>query len=207
MEILDVEIVEEGEAKCIDSTKNSIVRFKILHHFIKKKISMSLMETILVIPGELESLENLVKLAREKCDEGLKTINLTKMEGSRVVRRIIINKNHRSKTLHLLVEINNNLIKGLVDTSTFMSIMSATIVKELIIMHLVSGLKCYKIASSVVTQAFGIISELHGQVGDVHCMMNFMVVGIDNYDILLELNFHIKMGGIVDVEKGMIQIK
>jgi hypothetical protein len=44
--------------------QDTIVRSKILSHFIKKKISFSLMETIFMILGELEHLESLVKLAR-----------------------------------------------------------------------------------------------------------------------------------------------
>jgi hypothetical protein len=38
------------------------------------------METILTIPKELESLESLVKLTKKKKDEGLKVVNLTKVE-------------------------------------------------------------------------------------------------------------------------------
>jgi hypothetical protein len=49
MEIANVEIVDEGEIECIDSTRNPIICSKILHHFIKGKISLSPMETILVI--------------------------------------------------------------------------------------------------------------------------------------------------------------
>jgi hypothetical protein len=115
VEIPNVEIAKEGEVERIDYANNSIVRSKILHHFIKGKISPSPMETILTIPSELESLESLVKLARKKCDEGLKIVNLTKVEGFHVIQRININNNHRNKTLHLLVEINNNLIEGLVN--------------------------------------------------------------------------------------------
>jgi len=48
--------------------KETSVRFKILFHFIKGKISLSHMETILMILGELEHLESLVKLARHKKD-------------------------------------------------------------------------------------------------------------------------------------------
>ncbi len=44
--------------------QDTIVRSKILSHFIKGKISLSPMETILMIPRELEHLESLVKLAR-----------------------------------------------------------------------------------------------------------------------------------------------
>jgi hypothetical protein len=86
------------------------------------------MESILVIPGELESLERLVKLARKKHDEGLKTIDLTKAKSSHAMQKISINKSHYNKTLHLLVEISNHMVKGLVDMGTSMSIMSASVV-------------------------------------------------------------------------------
>jgi hypothetical protein len=84
--------------------------------------------------------------------------------------------------------------------------MLTTIVRELGIMHIVFGLKSYKTALGVVTQVLHRINELLVQVGDVQCMMNFMVLDINNYDILLGLYFLIKMGAVV-VEKGMIQIK
>jgi hypothetical protein len=44
------------------------------------------MESILAILGELESLDCLVKLARKKHNESLKTINLTKVESSHTVQ-------------------------------------------------------------------------------------------------------------------------
>lgn len=53
------------------------MRFKILINFIKGKISLSPMETILKILRELESLKSLVKLVQKKWDEGLKWVNLT----------------------------------------------------------------------------------------------------------------------------------
>jgi hypothetical protein len=48
--------------------RENSVRSKILSHFIKRKVSMTPMETMLMIPGELELLENLVKVARKKKD-------------------------------------------------------------------------------------------------------------------------------------------
>ncbi len=48
----------------IGADRDAMVRSKILSHFIKGKISLSPMETILMIPRELEHLESLVKLAR-----------------------------------------------------------------------------------------------------------------------------------------------
>jgi len=40
------------------------IKSKILSHFIKKNISLSPMETILMILGELKDLESLIRLAR-----------------------------------------------------------------------------------------------------------------------------------------------
>lgn len=62
METLNVEVANEGKIEHVDFSKNPTIRSKILHHFIKGKIFLFLMETILTILGELESLENLVKL-------------------------------------------------------------------------------------------------------------------------------------------------
>jgi hypothetical protein len=194
--------------KCVGFNKNPIVHSKILHHFIKGKIFLSPMEMILAILNELESLESLVKLARKKCKEGLKTINLTKVEGSHVIQRININKNHCNKMLHSLGEDNNNPIEGLVDTSVFMLINLLTaIVRELGIIYLIFGSESDNTALDVVIQTLGKISELHVQVGDVQCLMNFMMVDIDKYDIFLGLDFFIKIGAFVDIEKGMIQIR
>jgi hypothetical protein len=133
------------------------------------------MENILVILGELESLESSVKLARKKRDKGLKTTNLTKVEGLHAIQRININKNRHNKTLHLLVEINNNLIEGLVETCASMLVMSIVIIRELGIMPLVSGSESYKIASNVVTQVLGKINELPIRIGDVQCLMKWIL--------------------------------
>jgi len=56
-----------------------------------------------------------------------------------VIKNICINKTHRNKTLHLLVEINNYVVEKLVDIGASMSIMAVAIVRELSIMHLVTG--------------------------------------------------------------------
>jgi predicted aspartyl protease len=67
------------------------------------------------------------------------------------LRKICINKTHRSKTLHLLVEISKYVVEGLVDTGASMSIMAAAIVRELGMMHLVTRTETYKTASGVIT--------------------------------------------------------
>jgi hypothetical protein len=61
-------------------------------------------------------------------------------------------------------------------------------------------------ASNVVSQALGMIIELPIKIRDVQCLMMFMIVDTNNYDLLLGLNFLIKIG-VVDVKKGVIQIK
>jgi hypothetical protein len=58
-------------------------------------------------------------------------------------------------------------------------------------------------ASSVVSQALGMIIELLVRIRDVQCLMKFMIVDINNYDVLLGLD----LIGVVDVKKGLIQIK
>jgi predicted aspartyl protease len=96
------------------------------------------------------------------------------------------------------------MIESLVDTGASMSVMVASVVRELGIMHLVVGHETYKIASGIVTQALRSINELPMKVGGIICQMIFLVVDIDSYDLLLGLDFFIKIGTIVDVEKGVI---
>jgi hypothetical protein len=105
------------------------------------------------------------------------------------IQRICINKTHQNKTFHLLVEINNYVVEGLVDIRASMSIMDDVVVRELSIMHLVAGSKTYKTASKVITQAMGRIDEVPIKVGGVQCTMTFMMVYTDNYDVLLGLDF------------------
>ncbi len=120
-----------------------------------------------MIPKELEHLESLVRLVRRK-----KALEAIKNQVSMVFaipmpRNICINKTHWSKTLHLLVEINNLFVEGLVDIGASTSIMAAIVVRELGIMHLVIGSETYKIASGVVTQALSRIDEVHVKVGSI----------------------------------------
>jgi predicted aspartyl protease len=83
------------------------------------------------------------------------------------LQQICINKTHRSKTFHLLVEINNYVVEGLVDIGTSMSIMAIAMVRGLGMMHLVVGFKTYKTTSGVVTQDMRTIDEVHVKVGGV----------------------------------------
>jgi predicted aspartyl protease len=147
--------------------RENFVRSKILSHFIKGKISLTPMETVLMIPGELEHLESLVKLARRKKDAKAVNDQVSMVSTAPTLRQICINKTHRSKTLHLLVEINSYVVEGLVDTGASMSVMAAAVVRELGIMHLVIGSETYKTASGVVTQALGRVDEVPVKVGGV----------------------------------------
>jgi predicted aspartyl protease len=88
------------------------------------------METILIIPKELEYLEGLVKLARRKKDaEGQNQV--VAIRSTPTMMRVNVKKTHRSKTLHLDVEINQAMIEGSVDTGASMSIMTTNVVREL----------------------------------------------------------------------------
>ncbi len=129
------------------------VKSKILSHFIKGKISLTPMETILIILGELEFLEGLVKLAGKRKDvEGHKN-HVAAIHTIPTIRRVNVNMPHRNKTLHLVVEINQALIEGLVDTRASMLVIVANVVRELGIMHLMVGHETYKITSRLVPYA------------------------------------------------------
>ncbi len=151
----------------LGADRDATVKSKILSHFIKGKISLSPMETILMIPGELEHLESLVKLARRRKDSEANENQVSMVSVVPTLRKICINKTHRSKILHLLVEINNYIVEGLVDTGASMSVMATAIVRELGMMHLITGSETYKTASGVITQALGRIDEIPVKVGRV----------------------------------------
>jgi len=191
----------------VDASRDTSVRSKILTHFIKGKVSFSPMETILMIPGDLEHLESLVKLARRRRDSEVTKNQMSVVSAIPALRKICINKTHRSKTLHLLVEINNYVVEGLVDIEASMFVMDAAVVRELGMMHLVVGSETYKTTLGVVTQALGRIDEVPIKVGSVQCAMTFMVVDTNNYDVLLGLDFLMKIGAVVDVERGLIQVR
>jgi hypothetical protein len=165
------------------------------------------METILMIPGELEHLESLVKLARRKRDFEATENQISTVSAIPSLRKICINKTHESKILHLLVEISNYIVEGLVDMGASMFVMAAAVVRELGMMHLVTGTETYKTTSGIITQALGRIEEIPVKVGGVQCAMTFMVVDTNSYDVLLGLDFLMKIGAVVDVERGLLQVR
>jgi predicted aspartyl protease len=109
------------------------------------------METILMIIGEFKHLESLVRLARQKKDSEATDNQVSMVFVIPTLRKICINKTYRGKTLHLLVEINNYVVEGLVDTGASMSIMVVVVVRKLGMMHLVIGFEIYKTVLGVVT--------------------------------------------------------
>jgi hypothetical protein len=165
------------------------------------------METILMIPRELEHLENLVKLARRKRDSETTENQVSVVFKLPSLKKICVNKTHRSKTLHLPVEISNCVVKGLVDTGASMSVLASAVIRELGMMHLVTGNESYKTASGVITRALGRVDEIQVKIGGIQCAMTFMVVDTDGYDVLLGLDFLMKIGAVVDVERGLIQVR
>jgi hypothetical protein len=85
------------------------------------------------------------------------------------IRRINVNKTHHNKTMHLAMEINQTLIERLVDTRTSMSVMVASVVRELGIMHVVARHETYKTMSKIVTHALGRITKLPATMGGIIC--------------------------------------
>jgi hypothetical protein len=199
--------IPEAEREEVGANRDASMRSKILSHFIKGKIPLSPMETILMIPGELEHLESLVKLARRKRDSETIENQVSVVSALPSLRKICINKTHRSKTLHLPMEISNCIVEGLVDTGASMSVLAAAVVRELGIMQLVTGNESYKTASGVITRALGRVDEIQVRIGGIQCAMTFMIVDTDGYDVLLGLDFLMKIGAMVDVERGLIQVR
>jgi len=199
--------VPEAEREGAGMSRDVSMKSKILSHFIKGKISLSPMETVLMIPRELEHLESLVKFTRRKRDLETTENQVSVVSATPSLRKICVSKTHWSKTLHLPVEISNCIIEGLVDTGASMSVLAAAVMRELGIMHLVTRNESYKTASGVVTRALGRVDEVQVKIGGVQCAMTFMVVDTDGYDVLLGLDFLMKIGAVVDVERGLIQVK
>jgi len=155
-----------AQSKIEEITNNT--KSKIFTHFLEGKISLSPLETILTIPNELEYLKGLVKLARKHKDEETEqVIHITTVLITPTIKWISININHIGKTLHLIIEVHNSLIEGLVDTSVSMLVMVTTIVRELRIMHWVLGNENYKTTFGIVTKALGRIMDIHVKVGNV----------------------------------------
>jgi hypothetical protein len=127
------------------------------------------METILIIPIELKYFEKLVKLVKRRKDAETIQARVATVIRTPNIKRVCINKINHSKTLHLVVEINQALLEGLVDTRALMLVMAANVVKEFGIMHLVSRHETYKIISSIITQALGKITNISVTVGKVVC--------------------------------------
>jgi hypothetical protein len=84
-----------------------------------------------------------------------------------------------------------------------MSVLAAAVVRELGMMHLVTGNESYKTTSGTITRALGWVNEVQVKIGGVKCAMTFMVVDTDGYNVLLGLDFLMKIGAIVDVERGL----
>jgi len=57
-----------------------------------------------------------------------------------------------------------------------------------------------------MTYAFGRIIKLQMKVGRIACQMVLLVVNTYNYDLFLGLDFFMKIGVVVNVEKCVIQV-
>jgi hypothetical protein len=74
-------------------------------------------------------------------------------------------------------------------------------------MHLVLGHETYKTTSRTVTTAVGRLDDILVRVNNVVCSLVFLVVDTDTYNLLLGLDFLMKIGAMVDVERGTIHVR
>jgi len=124
---------------------------------------------MLIILGELEYIESLVKLAKRKKDVEVNKYQVVIIHPIHTIRRVNVNKANCNKTHHLVMEINQALIERLVDRGTSMLVMAASFAKELGIMHVVAKHETYKTMSRIVTRALGRIIKLLVRVGGIVC--------------------------------------
>jgi len=108
--------------------------------------------------------------------------------------------------MHFFLEINNGMIHELVDIGASMSVMATSIVRKLGIMHLILGHETYKTTSRIVTTTLGRLDDIPMHVSNVVCSMVFLVVDTYTYNLLLGIDFFMKIGAMVDVEKNTIQV-
>ncbi len=106
----------------------------------------------------------------------------------------------------MALERNHALIEGLVDIEAYVSIMEASMVREFSIVHLRVDHETYKITSRIITQVLGRIAKLPMKVGRIIYQMVFLMVDINNYNLLLGLDFLMTIKTIIDVEKRVIQV-
>jgi hypothetical protein len=108
------------------------------------------MEIIFIILKELEYVKGFIKLVRRRKDVEVHKNQVVIVHPTHAIRRIYVNKTHCNKTLHLVIEINQTLNEGMVDTKGSMLVMVASVLKELGIMHLIFEYETYKIAFGIV---------------------------------------------------------
>jgi hypothetical protein len=101
--------------------------------------------------------------------------------------------------LDLLVDTNNHIIESLVDIGALMSNITINMIKELGIMHLEVLLKSYKITSNAMIQVMNKIDKLPIYLGEVVHKMEFTMVDIDGINVLLALDFLIKIRIVVNI--------
>jgi len=83
-----------------------------------------------------------------------------------------------------------------------MLVISTSTIQKLGLMHLVVGLESYKTTLQIIMQAMGRVENLLVKVGEIKCFTTFMVVDMHSYNVLMGLNFLVKIKGHNGCEKG-----
>ncbi len=72
---------------------------------------------------------------------------------------------------------------------------------------MVSGHETYKTTFGTITIALGRLDDILVCVGNVVCSMVFLVMDTYTYDLLLGLNFLMRIRAMVDVQKNTIHVR
>jgi len=106
--------------------------------------------------------------------------------------------------MHLPIEITNGVIEGVVDIGASILVMATNKIRKFGIMHLVLGHETYKMTFRTIITILGRLHDIHVRVNNVVCSMVFLVVDMNTYDLMLGLDFLVKVGARNDVKKNTI---
>lgn len=184
---------------------------KIRAHFMKGRVTLSPLECIMKLPGEMEYLEDLIKAVKKNRNSSKgqsvdpsDTPPVNTMKGGGGAKLLL--SVGSGKAVHLTVEIAGQEVSGQVDSGATTSVLAADTVRELGMLQEVTGTELYRTASGAIEKALGRL-KTSVMVGGVSCYITFLVVSTNSYDMLLGYDFLRKMGAVVDFEQSLIQIR
>lgn len=107
--------------------------------------------------------------------------------------------------MHLLVEIGEYQVDILVDNGMSMSIILVRMIHTFEMTHLVVRTKNYKMTLGTMMNAMGIHKKLFiNMLREITCFITIMVMDKNGYHLPMGLDFLMKIGVVIDMEKEVV---